>query len=84
MGFRSAKGIPFVAAARSRTEIRGGQKKVMRLWIDAHRASAKLGLEGLYFRELDWCILVEKCGPGHRGWTQTTALLQARRHGRPH
>ena len=31
----------------------------MRLWIDAHRASAKLGLEGLYFRELVWCILVK-------------------------
>ena len=30
---------------RSRTEIRGGQKKVMRLCIDAHRASAKRGLE---------------------------------------
>jgi hypothetical protein len=31
----------------------------MRLWIDAYRASAKLGLECLYFRELVWCILVK-------------------------
>jgi len=31
----------------------------MRLWIDAQRPSAKLGLESLYFRELDWCILVK-------------------------
>jgi|ERR1700730_4194717 len=52
-------GISFRRSSRSRTEIRGGQKKVMRLWIDAHRASAKLGLECLYFRELVWCILMK-------------------------
>jgi hypothetical protein len=38
--------------SRSRTKIRGGQKKLVRLWIDIHRFGAKLGLDRFDFREL--------------------------------
>src|SRR5882762_7312600 len=38
--------------SRSRTKIRGGQKKVVRLWIETHCFGAKLGIDRFDFREL--------------------------------
>src|ERR1700692_2195076 len=52
-------GIFFRWSGRSRTKIRGGQKKVVRLWIDANGAGAKFGFERLDFRELVRGILVK-------------------------
>src|ERR1700676_4651590 len=45
-------GIFFRWSWRSRTKIRGTQKKVMRLRIDIHRTGAKLGIQCFTFREL--------------------------------
>ena len=45
--------------SRSRTKIRGGQKKVVRLWIDIHRFGAKLDFDRFNFRELLRGILMK-------------------------
>src|SRR3979490_5353 len=52
-------GILLRWSRRSRTKIRGAQKKVVRLWIETHRFGAKLGCDRFDFRELVRGILMK-------------------------
>src|ERR1700730_3206480 len=51
----------------SRTKIRGGQKKAVRLWIETHRFGAKLGFDRFRFRELVGGILMKNVELAHPG-----------------
>ena len=53
--------------SRRRTKIRGGQKKIVRLWIETHCFGAKLGIDRFDFRELVRGILMKNVELAHAG-----------------